>query len=74
MHCMPPDRIRLHGLMLVLPAVSHPLPIHYGSHITIDKIRGTKYNAKTKRHIQVRLKSVRGLVFDRTITIEFVGT
>ena len=39
-----------------------------------DKINSKKYNMKTKRHIQVRLKSVRGLVSDRTIAIKFIGT
>ena len=67
----------LHGLMSMLPVVSKPLPaisVHCDSRTTIDKIRSVKYNAKTKRHIQVRLKSIRGLVSDRVIAIEFIGT
>ena len=67
----------LHGLMSVLPIVSTPLPaiaVHCDSRTTIDKIRSKKYNAKTKRHIQVRLKSIRGLVSDRVMAIEFIGT
>jgi hypothetical protein len=67
----------LHGLMSAIPVVSRPLPafaIHCDSRTTIDKISSKKYNAKTKRHIQVRLKSIRGLVSDRIIAIEFIGT
>ncbi|KAL8120351.1 hypothetical protein AgCh_017506 [Apium graveolens] len=67
----------LHGLMSMLPVVSKPLPaifVHCDSRTTIDKVGSVKYNAKTKRHIQVRLKSIRGLVSDRIIAIEFIGT
>ncbi|KAL8124691.1 hypothetical protein AgCh_012369 [Apium graveolens] len=67
----------LHGLMSAIPVVSRPLPaiaIHCDSRTTIDKISSKKHNAKTKRHIQVRLKSIRGLVTDRIIAIEFIGT
>ena len=67
----------LHGLMSVLPVVSRPLPaiaVHCDSRTTIDKISSEKYNAKTKRHIQVRLKSIRGLVSERIIAVEFIGT
>ncbi|KAL8146990.1 hypothetical protein AgCh_004635 [Apium graveolens] len=61
----------------MLPVVSKPLPaisVHCNSRTTIDKVRSVKYNAKTKRHIQVRLKSIRGVVSDRIIAIEFKGT
>ncbi|KAL8088682.1 hypothetical protein AgCh_038452 [Apium graveolens] len=67
----------LHELMSMLPVVSKPLPaisVHCDRRTTIDKVRSIKYNAKTKRHIQVRLKSIRGLVSDRIIAIEFIGT
>ena len=67
----------LHGLMSAIPVVSLPLPaiaIHCDSRTTIDKISSKKYNAKTRRHIQVRLKSIRGLVSDRIIAVEFIGT
>ncbi|KAL8089478.1 hypothetical protein AgCh_039085 [Apium graveolens] len=67
----------LHGLMSMLPVVSKPLLANFvycDSRTTIDKVRSVNYNAKTKRHIQVRLKSVRGLVSDRIIAIEFIGT
>ncbi|KAL8149671.1 hypothetical protein AgCh_006619 [Apium graveolens] len=60
-----------------LPVVSKPLPaisIHCDSRTTIDKVVSVKYNAKINRHIQVRLKSIRGLVSDRIIAIEFIGT
>ncbi|KAL8103698.1 hypothetical protein AgCh_028045 [Apium graveolens] len=50
------------------------ISVHCDSRTTIDKVRSVKYNAKTKRHIQVRLKSIRGLVSDRIIAIEFIGT
>ena len=55
----------LHGLMLGKPVVSRPLPaipVHCDSLTTIDMIRRSKYNAKTKRHIEVRIKSIKGLV------------
>ncbi|KAL8148948.1 hypothetical protein AgCh_006087 [Apium graveolens] len=61
----------------MLPVVSKPLPaifVHCDSRTTIDKVRSVKYNAKTKRHIQVRLKFIRGLVSDMIIAIEFIGT
>ncbi|KAL8134988.1 hypothetical protein AgCh_009856 [Apium graveolens] len=57
--------------------VSKPLPaisVHSDSRTTIDKVKSVKYNVKTKRHIQVRLKSIRGLVSDRIIAIEFIET
>ncbi|KAL8120815.1 hypothetical protein AgCh_017848 [Apium graveolens] len=63
--------------MSILPIVSKPLPaisVHCDSRTTIEKVRSVKYNAKTKRHIQVRLKSIRGLVSDRIIAIEFIRT
>ena len=67
----------LHGLMSVLPVVSRPLPaiaVHCDSRTTIDKINSKKYNIKTRRHIQVRLKSIRGIMSDRVIAVEFIGT
>ena len=67
----------LHGLMTVILVVSRALPafsIHCDSRTTIDKIKSRKYNKKTKRHIQVRLKSIRALVSERIIAIEFIGT
>ena len=70
-------RVNGYRLMSVLPVVSRPLSrisVHYDSRKTIYKIRGAKYNAKTIRHVQVRLKSIRGLVFNRTIAIDLIGT
>ncbi|KAL0360460.1 UNVERIFIED_CONTAM: Retrovirus-related Pol polyprotein from transposon TNT 1-94 [Sesamum radiatum] len=67
----------LFGLLSQLPILSQPLPpiaVHCDSQITIAKVRSRKYNQKTKRHIQVRLKSIRALVSDRVIGIDFVGT
>ncbi|KAL0302303.1 UNVERIFIED_CONTAM: Retrovirus-related Pol polyprotein from transposon TNT 1-94 [Sesamum calycinum] len=67
----------LFGLLSQLPIVSQPLPpivVHCDSQTTIAKVRSRKYNQKTKRHIQVRLKSIRALVSDRVIVIDFVGT
>ncbi|KAK4396977.1 Retrovirus-related Pol polyprotein from transposon TNT 1-94 [Sesamum angolense] len=67
----------LFGLLSQLPIVSQPLPpivVHRDSQTTIAKVRSRKYNQKTKRHIQVRLKSIRALVSDRVIGIDFVGT
>ncbi|KAL0352345.1 UNVERIFIED_CONTAM: hypothetical protein Scaly_1623200 [Sesamum calycinum] len=67
----------LFGLLSQLPIVSQPLPpiaVHCDSQTTIAKVRSRKFNQKTKRHIQVRLKSIRALVSDRVIGIDFVGT
>ncbi|KAL0402422.1 UNVERIFIED_CONTAM: hypothetical protein Slati_4272100 [Sesamum latifolium] len=67
----------LFGLLSQLSIVSQPLPpiaVHCDSQTTVAKVRSRKYNEKTKRHIQVRLKSIRTLVSDRVIGIDFVGT
>ncbi|KAL2225610.1 UNVERIFIED_CONTAM: Retrovirus-related Pol polyprotein from transposon TNT 1-94 [Sesamum indicum] len=67
----------LFWLLSQLPVVNQPLSpivVHYDSQTTIAKVRSRKYNQKTKRHIQVRLKSIRALVSDRVIGIDFVGT
>ncbi|KAL0418922.1 UNVERIFIED_CONTAM: Retrovirus-related Pol polyprotein from transposon TNT 1-94 [Sesamum radiatum] len=67
----------LFGLLSQLSIISQPLPpiaIHCDSQTRIAKVRSRKYNQKTKRHIQVRLKSVRALVSDRVIGINSVGT
>ncbi|KAL2249827.1 UNVERIFIED_CONTAM: Retrovirus-related Pol polyprotein from transposon TNT 1-94 [Sesamum indicum] len=67
----------LFGLLSQLPIVSQPLSpiaVHCDSQTTIAKVRSRKYNQKTKRHIQVRLKSIRALVSDRVMGIDFVGT
>ncbi|KAL0303720.1 UNVERIFIED_CONTAM: Retrovirus-related Pol polyprotein from transposon TNT 1-94 [Sesamum radiatum] len=67
----------LFGLLSQPPILSQPLPpivVHCDSQTTISKVRSRKYNQKTKRHIQVRLKSIRVLVSDRVIGIDFVGT
>ena len=60
-----------------LPMVKKPLPvisIHCDSMTTIAKIKNSKYNQKQRRHIQVRLKSVRELVSDGIIAVDFIGT
>ncbi|KAL0328285.1 UNVERIFIED_CONTAM: Retrovirus-related Pol polyprotein from transposon TNT 1-94 [Sesamum calycinum] len=65
----------LFGLLSQLRIVSQPLPpvdVHCDSQTTIAKVRSRKYNQKTKRHIQVRLKSIKALVSDRVIDIDFV--
>ncbi|KAL2231171.1 UNVERIFIED_CONTAM: Retrovirus-related Pol polyprotein from transposon TNT 1-94, partial [Sesamum indicum] len=67
----------LFGLLSQLSIVSQPLSpiaVHCDSQTTIAKVRSRKYNQKTKRHIQVRLKSIRALVSDRVMGIDFVGT
>ncbi|KAL8098055.1 hypothetical protein AgCh_030987 [Apium graveolens] len=67
----------LHGPMSMLHVVSKPLPaiyVHCDSRTTVDKFRSVNYNAKTKRHIQLRLKSIRGLVSNTIIDVEFIGT
>ena len=63
--------------MTVIPELSRSLltfAIHCDSRTTIDKIKSKKYNKKTKRHIQVRLKSIRALVSERIIALEFIET
>ncbi|KAL0432871.1 UNVERIFIED_CONTAM: hypothetical protein Slati_2621400 [Sesamum latifolium] len=65
----------LFGLLSQLPILSQPLPpivVRCDSQTTIAKVRSRKYNQKTKRRIQVRLKSIRALVSDRVIGIDFV--
>lgn len=67
----------LKGLMSTLPFVKKPLPaisVHCDSMTTIAKISSYKYNQKQRRHIQVRLKSVRALVSDEVIAVDFIGT
>ncbi|KAL2252265.1 UNVERIFIED_CONTAM: Retrovirus-related Pol polyprotein from transposon TNT 1-94 [Sesamum indicum] len=67
----------LFWLLSQLPVVNQPLSpivVHYDSQTTIAKVRSRKYNQKTKRHIQVRLKSIRALVSDRVTGIDFVAT
>ncbi|KAL2233348.1 UNVERIFIED_CONTAM: hypothetical protein Sindi_1514800 [Sesamum indicum] len=67
----------LFGLLSQLLIVSQPLPpitVHCDNQTTIAEVRSHKYNQKTKRHIQVRLKFIRALVSDRVIGIDFVGT
>ena len=67
----------LYGLMDQLPMVNKPITtiaVHCDSQTTIAKIKSQKFNQKTKRHIQVRLKSIRELVSDRVMAIDFVGT
>ncbi|KAL0463437.1 UNVERIFIED_CONTAM: hypothetical protein Slati_0231300 [Sesamum latifolium] len=67
----------LFGLLSQLFIVSQSLPpivVHCDSQTTIAKVRSRKYNQRTKRHIQVRLKSIRAFVSDRVIDIDFVGT
>ncbi|KAL0394319.1 UNVERIFIED_CONTAM: Retrovirus-related Pol polyprotein from transposon TNT 1-94 [Sesamum latifolium] len=67
----------LFGLLSQLPIVSQHLPpiaVYCDSQTTIAKAMSRKYNQKTKRHIQVRLKSIRALVSNRVIDIDFVGT
>ncbi|KAL0286464.1 UNVERIFIED_CONTAM: Retrovirus-related Pol polyprotein from transposon TNT 1-94 [Sesamum calycinum] len=58
-------------------AHGHPLPpivVYCDSQTTIAKVMSRKYNQKTKRHIQGKLESIRALVSDRVIGIDFVGT
>ncbi|KAL0298493.1 UNVERIFIED_CONTAM: Retrovirus-related Pol polyprotein from transposon TNT 1-94 [Sesamum radiatum] len=67
----------LFGLLSQLPIVSQPLPpidVHCDNQTTIAKVRSRKYNQKTKQYIHVRLKSIRALVSNRVIGIDFVGT
>ncbi|KAL0428229.1 UNVERIFIED_CONTAM: Retrovirus-related Pol polyprotein from transposon TNT 1-94 [Sesamum latifolium] len=67
----------LFGLLSQLPIVSQPLPpivVHCDSQTTIPNVRSHKYNQKTKRYIQFKLKSIRAFVSERVIRIDFVGT
>ncbi|KAL0409471.1 UNVERIFIED_CONTAM: Retrovirus-related Pol polyprotein from transposon TNT 1-94 [Sesamum radiatum] len=65
----------LFGWLSQLPIVSQPLPpiaVQCDSQTTIAKVRSHKYNQKAKGHIQVKLKSMRALVSNRAIGIDFV--
>ena len=65
------------GLLSELPMIAIPIPsisLHCDSMTTIAKLKSTKYNHKQRRHIQVRLKSVRELVSEGVVAIDFVGT
>ncbi|CAH9084692.1 unnamed protein product [Cuscuta epithymum] len=65
------------GLMSELPIFSKPIPpicLHCDSMSTITKIRSTKYNQKTRRHIQVRLKTIRKFVSQGVFAVDFVGS
>ncbi|KAL0286912.1 UNVERIFIED_CONTAM: hypothetical protein Sangu_2714700, partial [Sesamum angustifolium] len=53
---------------------SPPIAVHCDNQTTIAKLGNRKYNQKTKLHIQVRLKSIRALVSNRVIGIDFVRT
>lgn len=67
----------LKGLLSELPMTSKPVPaisVHCDSMTTIAKLKSSKYNHKQRRHIQVRLKSVRELISERVIAVDFVGT
>ncbi|KAL0411697.1 UNVERIFIED_CONTAM: hypothetical protein Slati_3759400 [Sesamum latifolium] len=67
----------LFGLLSQLSILSQPISpivVHCDSQTTIANVRSSKYNRMTKRHSQVRLKSIRALVSDRVIGIDFVGT
>ena len=67
----------LHGIMFVISVVSRPLSaiiVHCDSCTTIDKISSGKYNIEIKRQVQIILKSISSLVFDRVIAIVFIRT
>jgi hypothetical protein len=67
----------LRGLMSELPMISKPMPVvsvHCDNTATIEKLKSVKYNCKTRRHIQIRLKSVRDLVSRKVIAVDYVGT
>jgi hypothetical protein len=67
----------IRGLLLEFPLISKPVPaisVHCDNMTTIAKIRSSKYNHKERRHIQIRLKSVRELVSQGVIAVDFVGT
>ncbi|CAH9095404.1 unnamed protein product [Cuscuta europaea] len=65
------------GLISELPIFSNQIPpicLHCDSMSTIAKIRSTKYNQKTRRHIQVRLKTIRKFVSQGVFAVDFVGS
>lgn len=67
----------LRELLSEIPMVGKPIPaisLHCDSMTTIAKIKSSKFNQKTRRHIQVRLKSIRDLVSQVVIAVEFVGS
>ena len=67
----------IRGLLSELPLMEKPIPaisVHCDNMTTIAKIKSSKYNHKERRHIQLRLKSVRELVSQGVIAMNFVGT
>ena len=67
----------LKGLLEELPLMSKPIPaisVHCDNMATIAKIKSTKYNQKQRRHIQVRIKSVRELVSQLVVVVDYVGS
>ena len=67
----------IRSLLSELPLMGKPIlaiSVHCDNMTTITKIKSSKYNHKERRHIQVRLKSVRELVSQGVIAVDFVGT
>lgn len=56
--------------------VNKPLPaisVYCDSMTAIAKLKSSNFNKKQRRHIQVRLKSVKELISDGVMILDFVG-
>ena len=60
-------------LLMVSKAMS-VINVYCDNTATIQKLKSAKYNCKTRRHIHIRLKSVRDLVSRKVIVVDYVGT
>ena len=65
----------LKGLMSELPMISKPIPpisVLCDNMATLERIKSSKDNHKTRGHIQVRIKTVKRLVKDGVMAIDYV--
>ena len=67
----------LKGLLSEIPLMMKPIPsisVHCDNQTTIAQIRSSKYNQKQKRHVRIRLKSIRELVSLGVVSLDFVSS
>jgi hypothetical protein len=65
----------LRELLMDLPVVEKPMPailLNYDNKTVIVKVKNSKDNAKSSRHVKRRLKSVRKLRNSRVITVTYI--
>lgn len=67
----------LKGLLSEIPLVMKPMPpisVNCDNQTTIAQVRSSKYNQKQKRHVRIRLKSIRELVSQGVVSLDFVSS